>query len=210
MSSVVPTTAVASVRTAAACWSTRIGSAPVRCSESRRSPVAPNASRTAFTASRPALPPPAVEAAKRTWAEYACSSTETAPPPMETTSGDRRARSSIALIADRSAGVSTPAVSVATSTPVAPLGARNGAANLAARTLGASAGRNDAVSLRTTLASEGSSTTEATVADTQNATTGQRYRTTARNIAESTRETLRAASRGDSAACGFAGYRKEG
>ena len=56
-------------------------------------------------------------------------------------------------------------MSVATSTPVAPLGARNGAANLAARTLGALAGRNDAVSLRTTLASEGSSTTEATVAD---------------------------------------------
>ena len=90
-------------------------------------------------------------------------------------------------------------MSVATSTPVAPLGARNGAANLAERTLGALAGRNDAVSLRTTLASEGSSTTEATVADTQNATTGQRHRTTVRSIVESTRGTLRFASRGEGA-----------
>ena len=57
---------------------------------------------------RPALPPPAVVGAKRTWAEYACSSTETAPSPIETTSGDRRARSSATLIADRSAGVRGP------------------------------------------------------------------------------------------------------
>ena len=99
---------------------------------------------------------------------------------------------------------------VATSTPVAPLGARNGAANLAAITLGASVGRNDAVSLRTTLAREGSSTTEAMVADTQNATTGQRYRTTVRSIAESTRGTLGFASRGGSAGeAGLWGARKE-
>jgi hypothetical protein len=63
---------------------------------------------------------------------------------------------------------------------------RNGAANLAAKTLGVFAGRNDAVSLRTTLASAGRRTTEAIVAASQNATTGQRYRTTARNIAVST------------------------
>ena len=101
-------------------------------------------------------------------------------------------------------------MSVATSTPVAPLGARNGAANLAARTLGASAGRNDAVSLRTTLAREGSSTTEATVADTQNATTGQRNRTTVRSIVESTCGTLRFASRGGGAGeAGSRAVRKE-
>ncbi len=37
------------------------------------------------------------------------------------------------------------------------------------------------------------------MADTQNATTGQRYRTTVRSIVESTRGTLRFASRGGSA-----------
>ncbi len=79
-------------------------------------------------------------------------------------------------------------MSVATRTPVAPLGARKGAANLAALTLGALAGRNDSVSLRTTLASEGNNATEATVAVTQNATTAQRYRTTVRSIADSTGE----------------------
>jgi hypothetical protein len=77
-------------------------------------------------------------------------------------------------MAERSREVHLPVVSDAMRTPVAPFGFRKGAASLADRTLGAFAGRNDAVSLRTTLAIEGRKTTDAIVTDIQKPTTAQR------------------------------------
>ena len=76
--------------------------------------------------------------------------------------------------------VRRPPLSAATSTPVVPLGEERARPTWPLRRWARPAGRNDAVSLRTTLAIDGKKKTDAIVTPIQKQTTGQRYRTAAR------------------------------